>query len=113
MGELQHTFSAGTGITVVNTTDVVGTSIDLYAAPYTGNGKAPIRMYLLNSSAHAITIVKGATNGYTGFGSAFSLVLQPGESAALNGTTDISSTVKTLDVTGTATEVLTIQVHLQ
>jgi hypothetical protein len=116
MGSLQHTFATGAGITVVNSTVVMAVgagTLDLYAAPYTGDGKAPIRLYLLNSSAHAITIATGATTGYDGFGTDFSITLEPGESVALNGTTDISDTVKLLNVTGTLAEVLTVQVHLQ
>lgn len=108
-------FSSGSAITVVDTSVDAGSSLDLYAAPISGDGKAPIRMYLLNpiSNANSITIETGALTGYTGFGADFSLTLKPGESCSLGATTDISSTVKLLDVTGTGTQTLIVQVQLQ
>lgn len=57
----------------------------------------------------SITIMKGASNGYTGFGSAFSITLKPGQEFNFydyGAGTAVSSTVKTLDLTGTGTESL-------
>jgi hypothetical protein len=117
VGPTQFTFSAGTGITVVQTTVAMSTgtgTIDLYAAPFTGNGLKPIRMFLMNPVGNgAITIVFGSSTPYTGFGAAFDLVLQPGESAALNATTAISSTVRKLDISGTGSQSLIVQVQMQ
>jgi len=118
VGPSQYTFIAGTAITVVQTTATLSSgavTIDLTAAPYSGGTKVPIRMYMLNpaSNANPITIAKGASNGYTGFGSSFSLTLAPGESAALNALTALSSSVKTLDLTGTGAQSLVVQVQFQ
>ena len=117
-GPATYQFSAGTGISVVQTTvpQVSGAAtIDLTAAPFSGGTSVPIRTYLLNPAANAnpITIVKGGTNGYTGFGSSFSITLAPGESVALNATTALSGSVKTLDITGTGTQALVVQVQFQ
>ena len=112
------TFSAGTAITVVQTTATMtagAVTIDMTASPYSGGVKVPIRAFFMNpaSNANAITIVKGGTNGYTGFGSTFSVTLQPGQSVSLNASTALSGSVKTLDVTGTGSQVLVVQIQLQ
>ncbi len=62
----------------------------------------------------AITVAKGASNGFTGLGSAFSVTIPPGGEAVFydggNGTA-VSSTVKTLDLAGTgSTDNLNIEV---
>lgn len=61
----------------------------------------------------AITIAKGASNGYTGFGSAFSMSIPVGGTMgfdAVNAGATISSTVKTLDLAGSGTDVLQVQI---
>jgi hypothetical protein len=68
-----------------------------------------------STNANAITIAKGASNGYTGFGSAFSVTLQPGDEWTFKGNdnagvTDVGSGAKTLDVSGTGAQVL--QFHI-
>ena len=111
-------FSAGTAITVVQTTKTFTTSgtIDLSGAPYSGNGKTPIRMFLQNLAANAnnITVVFGASNPYIGFGAAFNITLKPGESCQLDGGTTIATgSACNLDVSGTGTLTLVVQVQLQ
>jgi hypothetical protein len=111
-------FSAGTTVTVVQTTQALSTgtaTIDLTASPYSGGVKTPIRMFLMNPSANAntITIAKGGTNGYAGFGSSFSITLSPGESCQLDGASALSGSNKTLDLTGTGSQTLVVQVQLQ
>ena len=67
----------------------------------------------LSTNANAITIAKGASNGYTGFGSAFSVVIQPGgyfEYYGNESTADVASGVRTLDITGTGAQVLEVQI---
>lgn len=66
---------------------------------------------LLNPATNAndITIAKGASNGYTGLGSAFSITLKPGQEHTFydGGVgTAVSATVKTLDLTGTGAQTL-------
>lgn len=62
-----------------------------------------------STNTGTITIAKGASNGYTGFGSSFSIALKPGEEMSFydggNGVA-VSSTVKTLDLAGTGSESL-------
>ena len=83
------------------------------------NGKKvrSIKFRAKSTSTGAFTIAKGASNGYTGFGSAFSVVL---EAATTGGSwvqyytagtgTAVSGTVKTLDITGTGSQVLLIAI---
>ncbi len=118
VGPSAYTFSAGTTIRVVQTTATMtsgAVTIDMTAAPYSGGTTVPIRAFFLNpaSNANSITIAKGASNGYTGFGSAFSITLAPGESCGLNALTALSGSVKTLDVTGTGSQVLVVQIQFQ
>ncbi len=106
------TLSSGTG-------SIDLTSLPNYngvAASVTFDGLKPQVVKFKNKStnANAITIVKGVTTGYTGFGSAFSMTLQPGDEWAFkgndnSGVTDVSSTVKILDVSGTGSQVLQIE----
>jgi len=117
-GPAAYTFSAGTTISVAQTSvalSVGSGSVDLTAAPFSGGTKTPIRAFFLNpaSNANSITIAKGGTNGYTGFGASFSITLAPGESCQLNATTPLSGSVKTLDLSGTGSQALVVQVQLQ
>jgi len=58
----------------------------------------------------AVTVAKGASNGYTGFGSAFSVTIpSAGAECVLYGNNafgSVDSTHKTLDVSGTGTDAL-------
>lgn len=83
------------------------------AAAVTLTGLKPQVVKLRNKStnANAMTIAKGASNGYTGFGSAFSVTLQPGDEVLWkgndnSGVTDVGSGARTLDVSGTGAQVL-------
>jgi hypothetical protein len=67
------------------------------------------------ANANAITIAKGAAAGYTGLGANFSLTLVPGAEAMLfnnDGGADIGAANKTLDLTGTGTQSLSVGVVL-
>lgn len=58
-------------------------------------------------NANPITIAKGAANGYTGLGAAFSCTLDPGKEAAfMPNATAVAAGVRTLDITGTGAQVL-------
>lgn len=75
----------------------------------TGLKLAVVKFRNLSSNANAITIAVGASNGCTALGSAFSITLQPGEEFTYLGkdvAADVSSTVKTFDLTGTGAQVL-------
>ena len=94
-------------------------TLDLSAIPTNpvvdGTGKAVYGLYLLNpaTNANSITIAKGASSGYTGFGTSFSTTLAPGESCQLASKTAISGSVKTLDITGTLAQALVCHLKLQ
>jgi hypothetical protein len=80
-----------------------------------GNGLTVqfLKLRNLATNANSITIVKGASNGYALLGSAMSITLAPGQSLTLNGnaaTPAISSTAKTLDLTGTGSQILEVVV---
>ncbi len=63
------------------------------------------------TNANPITIAKGASSGYTLGGAAFSVVLQPGDEWTYKGvdtSPDVSGSVKTFDLTGTATQALDV-----
>lgn len=64
-----------------------------------------------STNANSMTIAKGASSGFTGFGSAFSHVLQPGAEIVIGhnnaaGDVAVAGGNKTLDVTGTGSQVL-------
>ena len=65
------------------------------------------------TNANPITVAKGASNGYDGFGSAFSVTLQPGAEVTFltnDAGSDIGSANKTLDLTGTGTQALDVEI---
>lgn len=65
------------------------------------------------TNANPITIAKGVSNGYDGFGAAFSLTLAPGAEhlTRLNDAgSDIGGTNKILDLTGTGSQVLSYEI---
>lgn len=100
------TLSSGSGTIDLRTlTGLNGVAVDL-------NGLKPRYVLLHNTGANDMTVAKGASNGYTGFGSSFSMTVKAGCRVLLeigeNGTA-ISGTVKTLDVTGTGAQELKYQ----
>lgn len=78
-----------------------------------GNGLRVQIFRVKNTGANAMTFAKGASNGYDGFGSAFSLTVAPGAAVEIfgnDGGSDIGSTNKTIDVTGTSTQAFQLSV---
>lgn len=77
------------------------------------SGKKPRAVLLENTGANPMTVAKGASNGYTGFGSAYSETIPAGGKVlkylGANGTA-VSGSVKTLDVSGTGAQVLKYQI---
>ena len=105
VASFQLTLSSGTG------------TIDFRALPSTngalldGNGLKVQVMKLRNKStnANSITVVPGATNGIDLFGASSRIVLLPGQECLMtlnDAAPDISATDKTLDVTGTGSQIL-------
>jgi hypothetical protein len=103
------TLAAGVAtLDLTSLTDVAGNATVSLSA------KKPRAVIFRNQATNSnpITIAKGASNGYTGFGSTFSLTLQPGQEVLIwlstNGTAP-DGTHKTLDISGTGTEKLDYQ----
>lgn len=74
-----------------------------------------IKLKNKSTNANAITVTKGASNGYglDAGGSSFTVVLSPGQSATFSlndAAPDIASGARTWDVTGTGSQVLQIHV---
>lgn len=64
-----------------------------------------------STNTGAITIAIGASNGYDGFGAAFSVAVDPGAEILIrtdDAGSDIGATKKNLDLSGTGTEALTL-----
>ena len=72
-----------------------------------------LRIKAPSSNVNPITVAKGASNGYDGFGAAFSVTLQPGAEATFltnDAGSDIGSANKTLDLTGTGAQALDVEI---
>lgn len=72
-----------------------------------GTGYKVQGFYFKNLGANAMTIVGGASNGYLIFGTSGSVVIQPSGWMVINhidASADVSSTVKTIDVSGTGSQ---------
>ena len=101
------------GAATVDLTSLTGTN----GASVDGTGLRVQAMKLRNPStnANAITVVEGASNGYDGFGSTFDVTLEPGAEMVIltkDGGADISGTNKTLDLSGTASQALDMEIVL-
>lgn len=95
-------------------------TIDLRALPATNGGTLDgngLKVQLVKfrnkpENANDITIVKGATNGYNLAGANFSVTLAPDQELTLyldDKAPDVSGTAKTLDVTGTGSQILEVE----
>lgn len=99
-----QTFAMVAGAKTIDLTNLL-----LQAAVITLTGKKPRALLITALAANAgnTTIAKGASNGYDGLGSAFSITLEPGMSVAVYFSTQgnaVGSGNKTLDVSGTGTD---------
>lgn len=66
-----------------------------------------------STNANPITIVVGAANGYELLGATMNIVLKPGQWIAIDGneqTPDVAAADRTLDVSGTGSQVLEYQI---
>lgn len=103
----KQALSAGAAtIDLRSVTGLNGVAVDL-------NGLKPRYVLLENTGANDMVVAKGASNGYTGFGSAFSVTVKAGCRHLMeigDSGTAVSSTVKTLDVTGTGSQELKYQI---
>lgn len=101
----QVAMSGGTG-----TIDMTALALQDASVTITGLKPRGVLFTALAANAGNLTIAKGASNGYDGLGSAFSITLEPGMSVAVYFSTQgnaVSGTNKTLDLSGTGTDGLT------
>lgn len=85
------------------------TALLLNGVSVSASGKKPrgILITALAGNGAAVTVEKGASNGYTGLGADFSVTLEPGMSFAVDfaaGGNTVGSGDKTLDLSGTGTD---------
>lgn len=95
------------GAATIDLTNMPGTN----GAAVNGTGLKVRAFKFLNpaTNANPITIATGASNGYALAGSAFSVTLAPGQETSMylkDGAPAIGSGAKTLDLTGTGSQVL-------
>lgn len=91
------------GAYTLDLTNMTGTN----GAAVNGNAKKIRLLRITVPGTNAITVAKGASNGHTGLGSSFSLVIPAGGTVALDLSSNgvaISGTDKTLDFSGTGTD---------
>ena len=104
-------FALSAGAATIDLTSLVGPG----GAAVTLNGKKVrlIRFSNPSTNANSITVAKGAANGYTGLGSSFSVTVPPGGDVTFydgGGGVAVDATHKTLDLTGTGSQVLNVSV---
>lgn len=96
------------GAATIDLTALVGSN----GAVVTGDGLKVQFAKFKNTAAAAMVVVGGASNGYLLFGASGSLTIPPGGEMLMkfsDGTPDIDSTHKTLDITGTASQTMLIE----
>lgn len=104
------------GTATIDLTALVGTNG--IAVNGTGLRVQVLRVRAKSTNANPITIGKGATAGYIGFGTDFSLTLgggaSPGEALiyTADAASDIGPANKTLDLVGTGTQSLEVEIVL-
>lgn len=88
------------GINTAETIDMTGLKVQL------------AKFRNLATNANNITVAKGASNGHTLLGASWEFTLAPGQSVTIYGNeavADVAAGVKTIDITGTGSQVLEIQ----
>jgi hypothetical protein len=101
----EKALSSGTGsLDLTALTSFAGSTVTL-----AGLKVQYLKLRCKSTNANAITIAEGASNGYDGFGTAFSITLAPGAEVLIKANdagSDVSGTKKVLDLTGTEAQVL-------
>lgn len=99
------TVTLGSGTATLDLTNIANSEGDTIVS--TAHKPRAIKIIAASDNDNVITVSKGASNGYTGLGTSFSIGLLAGESfLSIFGTAvvDISGTVKTLDFAGTGSQ---------
>lgn len=95
------------GAYTIDLTNLTGTN----GASVTFNGLTVRNILIRNKGAASMTFAKGASNGYPGFGSSFSVTIPPGGVMSIYNHTlssAVGGSAKTIDVTGTGTQTFDI-----
>jgi hypothetical protein len=104
-------FALSAGAVTIDLTSLTGPG----GAAVSLNGKKVVLIRFSNPStnANSITVKKGATNGYAGLDASFSVTIPPGGDVTFysgGGSSAVGASNKTLDLTGTASQVLNVSV---
>lgn len=104
------TFALTAGAGTIDLTNITDPNLGTVSL----SGITPNLVKLQNpaTNANAITVKQGATNGYTGLGASFLVTIPPGGEVllyAIGGST-VGAGSKTLDLTGTGTQALNVQI---
>jgi len=110
----QLTLSSGTG--TIDLTALIGVE-GTASVDGTGLKVQYMKFRNLSTNANSITVAKGASNGYglNAAGTTWSIPISPGQEILFKGndsSPDVGSGAKTIDVTGTGSQVLEVAVVL-
>lgn len=89
------------------TVDLTSLLLNGVAVTLTALKPRVVRVTALVANSGSVTVAKGASNGYDGMGSAFSVTLEPGQSFMFEFYTTgnaVGGSNKTLDLTGSGTD---------
>lgn len=98
------------GVATINLTALTGTNG--IAVDFTGLKVQFVKFINPSTNANAITVTFGASNAYLLHGAAFKYILQPGEEVMFKGlstTPTVSASLKNIDISGTGTQALNVQ----
>lgn len=105
--------SLSAGAATVDMTSLAGAGANGATVDLTGLKVQVLRLKALATNANPLTVTVGATNGYDLLGAGFNVALKPGQRVDIWGndlTPDVASGDKTLDLAGTGTESIDIQI---
>lgn len=101
------TLSSGSGsIDLTSLPDANGVAA---AVTFSGLKVNAVKFRNLSTNANNMTLTEGASNGYELHGNAWTILLRPGEEylwKGVDGAADVSGSTKTIDVSGTGSQVL-------
>lgn len=106
----QKTMSSGAG--TIDLTALPGWTADETVVG-TGLKVQLVKLRNLAANANDITVTKGASNGYNLLGSSWEFTLKPGQSSTFSldeAAPDIASNAKTIDISGTGSQILEVQI---
>lgn len=87
------------------------TGLNGASVTFTGLKVQSVKFRNKATNANDITITEGASNGYELLGNGFTLILKPGQEAQFylnDAAPDVGGSAKTIDISGTGTQVLEV-----